>query len=61
MISSQKLAGALLRNSMNEPLRPQNVQWCFSPHQQPRALSMTSLGSTHCAAADDSSRSKYPS
>src|SRR6476661_7644651 len=30
--------GALARNSMPARLRPQNVQWCFAPHQQPRSV-----------------------
>ena len=24
---------------MPSPFSPQNVQWCFSPHQQPRLVS----------------------
>ena len=27
------------RNFIVSPLRPQKVQWCFSPHQQPRDVS----------------------
>ncbi len=45
---------------MNEPFSPQKVQWCFSPHQQPRAPSTTSLGSTQLRAWEEASRSKYP-
>ena len=56
-ISWWNRAGLLLRNSIEEPLSPQNVQWCFSPHQQPRAPSTTSCGSTQAAATDSSSRS----
>ena len=35
-------SGFFARNSIPARLRPQNVQWCFMPHQQPRAVSIGS-------------------
>src|SRR5690554_5192816 len=48
--SCRKRCGDLLRNPIEWPFSPQNVQWDFAPHQQPRELSNSSTGATCCAA-----------
>src|SRR5688572_16016115 len=35
--SSKKRSADFDRKAIVEPLSPQNVQWCFAPHQQPLA------------------------
>ena len=49
--SSMTRSGDFSRKAIVEPLRPQNVHWCFWPHQQPRLLS---AGRTVLEAASES-------
>ena len=60
-ISSNARSGDLLRNAIVSPLRPQNVQWCLAPHQQPREVSTTTCTAAPPHCCERSSWSKYSS
>ncbi len=60
-ISSNARSGDLLRNAIVSPLRPQKVQWCLAPHQQPRDVSTTTCTDAPWQCSERSSWSKYSS
>lgn len=57
-ISLSTRGADLALNAMPSPFRPQNVQWCFCPHQQPREDSNGIEGRTRAASDIEGSCAK---
>ena len=63
-MSSTTRAASFARNGISSSLIPQNTQWLFWPHQQPRALSngrFSTLKTTPALAATRSDSRKKSS